>query len=676
MEAMIENQNQIRASPSVSDTAHPGSISSQSTLVAQTLGPQLGSARNTTISTWNETQHIRSIDMETSLIDNPTLTSFVPEKVVPTYQNPPTSTNPSLADTVQQSAQPFSNRHIEAKEDSDATNMDKEATILAPQVVNWEHHGNVPVTSNPQSLYLIVFWHRSGVLAIDFENSARELITTWTRRLTLDRSKIAATQHREPDPETAWKYYTGKAYFEESFDATLGIVYRPEFESALRAHLRGDLVSGDDASWFALRKTVYASGCRIYLSKHTSMSFTEIQAEAWSYFQSAMSVLIELLFTPTGLLAVRALIAMAFFSEGLGNPALEYMFCAGAARVAQAKGLHRRPAKAWNLAAHDELHYSWLFWAIYCCEKHIAHRSGRPSAIDDDEISCQIPTEACPGSTLDVQAFTYLIRHAQISSQISKRLMSVKAFQQPPSTLLETVAELDHQLHEWRDSLPPGLRPDDRLRSFQVPHDARYLPTVLMHCAYYGSLMAIHTIFAYPWVYSTIFGNGRGVVTQDQLIFSSNTVAEAARNIIIIARSLEINGASIQWPTFYYPMIGLINLFIHILKFPSLSSARSDVALLDVAAGYFGHMEFVTSSELNFPFARDVATVARQTVTKALKTDVPASTGADDGFSLANDVDIPFGDIFCASQDFNLDDWSVFSSVFSDEALMNREIAF
>lgn len=71
--------------------------------------------------------------------------------------------------------------------------------------------------------------------------------------------------------------------------------------------------------------------------------------------------------------------SQTFFAEGLGNPAVEYMFCTAAARVAQAKGLHRRPAKAWNLAAHDELHYSWLFWAIYCCEKHIAHRSGRPS---------------------------------------------------------------------------------------------------------------------------------------------------------------------------------------------------------------------------------------------------------------------------------------------------------
>lgn len=87
-------------------------------------------------------------------------------------------------------------------------------------------------------------------------------------------------------------------------------MYRPEFESALRAHFRGDSVSADDPAWFALRKAVYASGCRTYLSKYTSRSFKDIQREAWSYFQGAMSVLTELLFTPSGLLAVRALCAM------------------------------------------------------------------------------------------------------------------------------------------------------------------------------------------------------------------------------------------------------------------------------------------------------------------------------------------------------------------------------
>lgn len=108
-------------------------------------------------------------------------------------------------------------------------------------------------------------------------------------------------------PELIWRL---EAFFEESPASTLGVVYRPEFETALRAHLHGDLTLGADPAWYALRKTIYASGCRIYKSKHTSASFADIQAEAWGYFQCAMSVMAELLFTPTGLLAVRALCAM------------------------------------------------------------------------------------------------------------------------------------------------------------------------------------------------------------------------------------------------------------------------------------------------------------------------------------------------------------------------------
>ena len=101
-----------------------------------------------------------------------------------------------------------------------------------------------------------------------------------------------------------------KAYFEESAEATFGVVYRPDFVKSLRAHFRGDRVSEDNVAWYALRQTVFASGCRIYLSKDPLMSFTDIQTESWSYFQGALSVLSELLFTPTGSLAVRALAAM------------------------------------------------------------------------------------------------------------------------------------------------------------------------------------------------------------------------------------------------------------------------------------------------------------------------------------------------------------------------------
>jgi hypothetical protein len=100
------------------------------------------------------------------------------------------------------------------------------------------------------------------------------------------------------------------AYFEECHYAVFGIPYRPAFEARLRSQFAEDAGFEDDVSWFALRNAVYASGCRIVLSKLASVTFSEAQAQAWSYFENALSVHTELLYTPTGLTAVQALALM------------------------------------------------------------------------------------------------------------------------------------------------------------------------------------------------------------------------------------------------------------------------------------------------------------------------------------------------------------------------------
>lgn len=64
------------------------------------------------------------------------------------------------------------------------------------------------------------------------------------------------------------------------------------------------------SSWFALQNVVYAIGCRILLSNDRSISFTAVHAQAWKYFERAMSVFSDLLFGPSSLTAVQALALM------------------------------------------------------------------------------------------------------------------------------------------------------------------------------------------------------------------------------------------------------------------------------------------------------------------------------------------------------------------------------
>ena len=71
-----------------------------------------------------------------------------------------------------------------------------------------------------------------------------------------------------------------EAYFEECHYAAFGVVHRPTFEARLKSQFAQDADFEDDVSWFALRNTVYASGCRVILSKRTSITFGEAQSQA------------------------------------------------------------------------------------------------------------------------------------------------------------------------------------------------------------------------------------------------------------------------------------------------------------------------------------------------------------------------------------------------------------
>ena len=92
-------------------------------------------------------------------------------------------------------------------------------------------------------------------------------------------------------------------------DSLFEVVHRPDFESYLRRRTNTNY-QNENPAWYALRNTVYASGCRLYHSVGHTASFNNIHQEAWSYFSNALSVHSDLLLRTPSTLAVRALLAM------------------------------------------------------------------------------------------------------------------------------------------------------------------------------------------------------------------------------------------------------------------------------------------------------------------------------------------------------------------------------
>ncbi|KAJ5397048.1 hypothetical protein N7509_005161 [Penicillium cosmopolitanum] len=61
-------------------------------------------------------------------------------------------------------------------------------------------------------------------------------------------------------------------------------------------------------------------------------------------------------------------------------------------------------------------------------------------------------------------------------------------------------------------------------------------------------------------------------------------------------------------------MLAVINLFVYILKNPESATVQSDMAHLDLAAGHFAKVRFLTASQVSFEFPREIIGLASKVV--------------------------------------------------------------
>ena len=173
------------------------------------------------------------------------------------------------------------------------------------------------------------------------------------------------------------------------------------------------------------------------------------------------------------------------------------MIIATAARWAHAIGLHLRLDKC-NLADHDLEHRHNLFWIVYLLEKGLSMRTGRPSCINDEDITVDLPPmptdkHGDPRSPdLEQYLFPSMARLARIDGKILTELYAGRQMGRSRDHELCMVAKLDTELQKWKEYLPLVIRPE------AVPYET--LPNqsvcLTLHFAYYNSLSIIHLLLS------------------------------------------------------------------------------------------------------------------------------------------------------------------------------------
>jgi hypothetical protein len=337
------------------------------------------------------------------------------------------------------------------------------------------------------------------------------------------------------------------------------ILDRAKFNKRL-SHYYQDPTACTD-SWKALLNAVIASGCRAVLSDETAEAFQHSGREAWAYFRNALCYETKIVHGATDLTAVQALVVMAVFAQGMSSPQrLEFTLCSTASRLAQGLALSVLPPTEWNMTEVEKHERDRTFWVIYCLDKSIALRCGRPPTIRDSEINCVFPrdvimTQNVPsggtrtGQTLgenilDFDFFLVLTKLSRIDGRIALDLYSVAALYRPATELLETAKEILSDLESWRQSFPPNVRPGqpfNRLPALDYGSRQRFLS---LHFSYYHAICAIHRRFTPMF---THIDKEQDDFVEAILPETPMTHIEAARSIVLLTKHLDIESYTPGW---------------------------------------------------------------------------------------------------------------------------------
>lgn len=487
------------------------------------------------------------------------------------------------------------------------------------------------------------------------------------------------------------------------------------------------------SSWLALLNVVLASGCRASLSDETAEAFRVSGAEAWGYFRAALSYEPQIVHGATDLLAVQAMALMAVFAQGLSSPQrLEYTLSSAASRLAQSLGLDRNPPPEWNLTEDEKRERSRVFWAVYCLDKSIALRCGRPAVICDDQVNCRFPLGidlVPPGSGATATAagpddravamdfFRCFTKLARIGGDISRSLYSASALFMPVSRLVPTLNRLLQDLERWLESISPDIRPGRPLSKILARQGRMRDQVIVLHSSYY-------------YVLCSIFRRGtpmfnQGNTSVEHLINQRSHIShmEAARSIILLTKHLDIESFTPAWyvsrihpaiyylaplatclvPSralfiaqlcrrirfapffadsftrpnlpydgrliFYYPFTALTTIFIHVVSNPPDDRTQIDIALMETVVGFFGRLEYVTSSEAAFTKTTEFVRQARRVVESYHKRDndgqKPPSSTSYENLTTSMGISLPECGV-CPQEERPVDLPDIFAHDFSN----------
>ncbi|KAL4819888.1 hypothetical protein BDW67DRAFT_193462 [Aspergillus spinulosporus] len=348
-------------------------------------------------------------------------------------------------------------------------------------------------------------------------------------------------------------------------------------QSLLEDHFSHSTVSRDYPQRWAMLNAAVAVAIQL---RTASGSHSEMMKLSWAFFKNAFSMYSAIILRGTDILGLEALLAMALYTQGSSDIRTTSVLVCAAARLSLTLGLHTKTYYSGrDLTAANRSRRA--FWVAYILDKDISVKTGLPSNFDEDTIDLDqldliVPDTAASASSIGSNGlgtnistsslFKLDVELKKIGSTVEKRLFSKSSSEQSVHQLLHIVTELDHQLVNWKASLPLDLLPG-HINWSTAPMAGE--PIALLHFAYYNILCEVHGFAAHL--------NHEGDTSTIRQIKSARiSQASAASQIIQLLQCLPRQEQPGRlWHLLLYPMSACIALVSIVLESPMDTHARS-----------------------------------------------------------------------------------------------------
>ncbi|PWW77842.1 hypothetical protein C7212DRAFT_82371, partial [Tuber magnatum] len=360
------------------------------------------------------------------------------------------------------------------------------------------------------------------------------------------------------------------------------LFWQARFEEDLNRFYEGDKKLTEDRAWLVCFNNVMLFGLYNMCTSRKDID----PSVGTGFFLNAWAAIDDLeVFMAPRLRNVQALTMGAVVAVEVSRPGLCWSLMSGAARLATAVGLHRRPPSPCPFSKAELEERKATFWNVYILDKCLSLTFGRSTCLPDFDCDTELPEG--DGKAGYSPNFIALIKLAKIQSNIYMRLYSAAATRQKTAEKEKAISGLDLELRAWwtqsRAIFDTAGSPDAAVDEGGPTAPLAIFSKLELKFSYLCSLTLVHRM-ARPdmkiWAQS------------DKLCLESARDSIRIINEVVECNLDVANSGMIIWLFQYYPFTSFFILFSAVIRNPTAATSKTvDFQLMKSLVSYLSRMQ-------------------------------------------------------------------------------------